>query len=309
MRVKSIDIICVGEVLVDMIGDNVAENLAQTKSFSKFVGGSPTNVVNNMTQLGFKTVLVATLGNDGLGNFIKDTLKNTNLNLQYLITKSELATSMILVSHTSGTPEFLPYRQADYFIDIQQIPEKLLKDSRVFHTTCFALSKNPAQATILQKAKEAFNNGCQLSIDLNYAQKIWGDTEVLPVLKIYCQYQPFVKLSDDDAFRIFRKHLSNNEIFDYFIGLGAKLVCLTKGKRGAFVSQKGQKTIFQSAPNVDNIVDATGAGDAFWSGFLAGYLEDFPIEACLKMANKLAAKKIQYVGGLPLGINLKQIVD
>jgi len=42
-----------------------------------------------------------------------------------------------------------------------------------------------AQTSILQKAEEAFNKGCQLSIDLNYAQKIWGDTVVLPVLKAY----------------------------------------------------------------------------------------------------------------------------
>ncbi len=62
-------------------------------------------------------------------------------------------------------------------------------------------------------------------------KKIWGDTEVLPILESYCQYKPFVKLSDDDAFRIFKKQLSDKEILDYFLDLGAKLVCLTKGKR------------------------------------------------------------------------------
>jgi len=309
MTKNKIDIICVGEVLIDMIGDNVAENLAQTKSFSKFVGGSPTNVAINMAQLGFKITLVASLGKDGLGNFIKDKLKKTNLNLQYVVTKNELATSVILVSHTSGTPEFIPYRQADYFIDMQQIPKVLLQNSRVFHTTCFALSKNPAKATILQKAKEAFNYGCQLSIDLNYAQKIWGNAKVLPVLKTYCKYKPFVKLSDDDAFRIFGKSLPNQKIFDYFINLGAKLVCLTKGKQGAYVLVKGQNVVFQKAPKTNKIADATGAGDAFWSGFLAGYLKGLSVRDCLKTANKLVAKKIQCVGGLPSDISLEQIIN
>ncbi len=174
MEEKKIDIICVGELLIDMIGDEVSENLAQTKSFSKFVGGSPTNVAKNMAQLGFKTVLVASIGNDGLGDFINDNLSAINLNTQYLRRKKDLATSIILVSRTLGTPEFMPFRQADFSIEPNQIPSDLLGDSKIFHTTCFALSKQPAQDTILQKAKEAFEKGCQLSIDLNYAQKNLG---------------------------------------------------------------------------------------------------------------------------------------
>jgi len=309
MKTKKNDIVCVGEVLIDMIGDKVAENLAQTKSFSKYVGGSPTNVAKNMAQLGFKTVLIASIGDDDLGNFIQKELITTKLNLEYLNIKKHQSTSLIRVSRSLGTPEFIPYRQADMCIETNQIPDTLLENSKIFHTTCFALSKNPAQTTILQKAKKAFNKGCQLSIDLNYAQKIWGNTDVLPVLKSYCQYQPFVKLSDDDAFRIFNKYLSNQEIFDYFIELGAKLVCLTKGKEGAFIAVKDRKIVFQAAPNVDKVTDATGAGDAFWSGFLAGFLKGFSIKERLKMANKLVAIKIQHVGGLPPDTGLKQIMN
>lgn len=61
------------------------------------------------------------------------------------------------------------------------------------------VAESLAQTSILQKAEEAFDKGCQLrlSIDLNYAQKIWGDTVVLPVLKAYCQYQPLVKIGGE----------------------------------------------------------------------------------------------------------------
>lgn len=154
------------------------------------------------------------------------------------------------------------------------------------------VAESLAQTTILQKAEEAFDKGCQLSIDLNYAQKNWGDTVVLQVLKAYCQYQPFVKLSDGDTFRIFNKHLSNQKIFDYFIELGAKLACLTKGKEGAFVAVKENN--FSPAPKL-NKVDTTGAGDAFCPGFLAVYLKDLRIKERLIMANKLVAKKIKEI--------------
>jgi len=308
MTIKKIDIICVGEILIDMIGDEIAENLAQTKSFSKYVGGSPTNVAKNMAQLGFNSVIIASIGDDNLGNFIQKELNTTKLNLKYIDIKKHKSTSLIKVSRSFGTPEFKPYRQADFYIETSQIPTELLENSKIFHTTCFALSKNPAQITILQKAKEAYKKGCQLSIDLNYAQKIWGDEPVLPVLETYCQFKPFVKLSNDDAYRIFNKHLSNQEIFDYFTSLGAKLVCLTKGEEGAFVAVKGAEIVYQAAPKIDKIVDATGAGDAFWSGFLAAYLKNLSIEDCLRIANKLVTKKMQCIGGLSPDISLHEIM-
>ncbi len=308
MSKKNNDIICVGEALIDFIGDVVAINLAQTKSFSKYVGGSPTNVAKNMAQLGFKTALVASIGDDGLGDFVMNNIASYDLNTKYLERKKDKSTSIILVSRTIGTPEFIPFRQADKFIELNQIPTSLLLKSKIFHTTCFALSENPAQTTILQKAKEAFNSGCKLSIDLNYAQKIWKDTQVLPVLKAYCQYQPLVKLSDDDAFRIFNKILSNQQIFDYYHKLGADIICLTKGKEGAFMSQKGQEIIFQAAPTDVDIVDVTGAGDAFWSGFLAGYLREYSLTDCLKVANNLVSKKIQHIGGLPKTLKIEDVL-
>lgn len=308
MSKKNNDIICVGEALIDFIGNEVAINLAQTKSFSKYVGGSATNVAKNMAQLGFKTTLVASIGNDGLGDFVMNNVASHNLNTKYLERKKDKSTSIILVSRTIGTPEFIPLRQADFCIETNQIPSELFENSKIFHTTCFALSKNPAQNTILQKAKEAFTSGCKLSIDLNYSKKIWNDSPILPVLKTYCQYQPLVKLSDDDAFRIFNKILSNQQIFDYYHKLGADIICLTKGKEGAFVSQKGQEIIFQAAPNVANVVDVTGAGDAFWSGFLAGYLREYSLKDCLKVANNLVSKKIQHIGGLPKTLKIEDIL-
>jgi len=51
-------------------------------------------------------------------------------------------------------------------------------------------------------------------------------------------------------------------------------------------------------------VDATGAGDAFWSGFLYDYIKEKPIEECLTIALKLAALKLQNIGRLPNNINV-----
>jgi len=58
------------------------------------------------------------------------------------------------------------------------------------------------------------------------------------------------------------------------------------------------------AIKIDDVQDATGAGDAFWSGFLFAYIKEKPVEKCLKVALKLAALKLQNVGRLPDNINI-----
>ena len=209
------------------------------------------------------------------------------------------------MSRTDGTPDFIPFRKADSFIIEDQISKDLLTRTNLYHTTCFALSKNPAQSTILKKAEEAFNLGCKLSIDVNYAKKLWNSQEeALHVIKAYCKFNPLVKISEDDMLRLFEQKLSHEEIFNFFHSEGVDIVCLTLGSNGVKLSEKGKEIIQLPAIKIDIVQDATGAGDAFWSGFLFAYIKEKPIEKCLEMALQLAALKLQNVGRLPDNINI-----
>ena len=209
------------------------------------------------------------------------------------------------MSRSEGTPDFIPYREADYQIDENQITTETLKKTKVFHTTCFALSRKPARETILKKAEEAFNLGCTLSIDLNYARKLWGSQdEALKVIKAYCKFNPLVKISEDDMLRFFERELPHEEIFHFFHNQGVDAVCLTLGSKGVKLSQKGKKVIEKPAVKIEKVMDATGAGDAFWSGFLFAYINKKSVEECLEVALKLAALKLQNVGRLPDNINI-----
>ena len=72
---KTIDILCIGEVLIDFIGHEVNTSINRTKDYHRFLGGSPTNVAVNASRLGLNSVLVATCGQDGLGDYIVRKLK------------------------------------------------------------------------------------------------------------------------------------------------------------------------------------------------------------------------------------------
>ena len=209
------------------------------------------------------------------------------------------------MSRTDGTPDFIPFRKADYCITEDQISQETLSNTNIYHTTCFALSKKPAQTTILKKSEEAFNLGCKLSIDVNYAKKLWkSQDEALKIIKAYCKFNPLVKISEDDMLRLFEKQQPHKDIFEFFHSQGVDTVCLTLGSKGVKLSQKGKDIIQLPAIQIDNVMDATGAGDAFWSGFLFAYIKEKPIEKCLHVALKLAALKLQNVGRLPDNINI-----
>ena len=302
---KEIDILCVGEVLVDFIGHQEGVLINETRDYHRYLGGSPTNVAMNATRLGLKTILIASVGKDGFGSYVTDRLGNAGIQTNHIAVLKKKSTSVIFVSRSDGTPDFIQYRSADCCISEEQISTEILSQTKIFHTTCFALSKNPAQETILKKAKEAHDLGCKLSIDVNYAKKLWkSQKEAFEVIKTYCQFNPLIKISEDDMLRLFEKELPHEEIFEFFHNQGVEIICLTLGSKGVKLSQKGNDILQMPAIKIAKVLDSTGAGDAFWSGFLFAYIREKSLEESLNIALKLAALKLQNIGRLPDNINI-----
>lgn len=298
---------CVGEVLIDFIGHQSEKKINETKDYHRYLGGSPTNVAMNTARLGLNTYLISTVGKDGFGEYILDKLNTASVKTDYIEAIKSKPTSVIFVSRTSGTPDFIPFREADCVITESQISKQVLEQTKIFHTTCFALSKKPAQTTIINKAKEAYDLGCKLSIDLNFANKLWDNKkEAIEIIQAYCRYNPLLKISEDDMRRFFGEVLPHYEIFSYFHKAGVDLICLTLGSKGVKLSQRNKDLIEMPAVKIDKVLDATGAGDAFWSGFLYAYIKNMEVEKCLRIALNLAALKLQNVGRLPEEINLEE---
>ena len=306
---KPIDIICIGEVLIDFIGHEVNTSINRTKDYHRFLGGSPTNVAVNSSRLGLHSVLVASCGQDGLGDYVIRKLKANNVNTDFIGKSDTVPTSVIFVSKSTETPDFIPYRQADCEIFENQLPDEIIANAKIFHTTCFALSKNPARQTILNRAKKAAELGLKLSIDINFSERIWPDREeAKQVLSEYLSNDPLVKLSEDDCYRLFASVKSEEFIFDYFHKMGVSTICLTKGKNGVVVSDVEKGLFFQKAIPIEEIKDTTGAGDAFWTGFLFAQLRQYDLNTSITIAQKLASIKLQNVGRLPDDININELV-
>jgi len=293
-------LVSVGELLADLIGTEFTKNLTDTDTFKRFQGGSPANLAANMARLGNLTALVACVGKDNIGAYLIDKVAETGIDISFIAKDAGTPTSIVLVSRTKGTPDFIAYRTADRMIQSEHIPDDLLCNASFFHTTCFALSQEPAQSAIVEAATRAQAAGCIVSLDANYAPSIWPDrVQAQQVIENYCQNSAFVKLSEDDAERIFGQAISNHEIIERFHSMGAQLVCLTLGSKGSIVSSNYGKDYVEIEGRLIEVKDATGAGDSYWSGFLTAWLDGKLPAECAQAGANIAALKISTVGPLP----------
>jgi sugar/nucleoside kinase (ribokinase family) len=301
---KKYALLSVGELLIDFIGVNTTESLLDAVEFQRFQGGSPANMAANMARLGGAVALVSAVGNDNLGKYLKEEINKTGIDISHIVDCTSQPTSVVVVSRTAGTPDFVAYRTADRMLAPDNLPDTLLEQCSIFHTTCFALSQEPAQSTIVDAAKRASNLNVKVSIDCNYAPSIWPErNNAWEVIKNYCSSGAFVKLSADDAERLYQKEIDNEQVIADFHSFGAELVCFTLGGDGAIISSNFGAEKHRVFGKPVKVVDATGAGDAFWSGFLTAYLDQLTIPQCAEAATRMAIMKLGQLGSLPAKID------
>ncbi|MCK8493503.1 sugar kinase [Spirosoma sp. RP8] len=301
-------LIAVGELLADFIGHHVSSSLLDALDFRRYQGGSPANMAANMARMGNKTALVACVGDDNIGRYLTRETAEVGVDTQFVTKHAQEPTSIVLVSRTAGTPDFVAYRHADCQIQTDQLPDSLLAQTTLFHTTCFALSRQPAQDAICDAAKRAQAAGCQVTIDANYAPTIWPDREqAWRVLADYCSAGALVKLSEDDAERLYGEKQSTERILSDFHKMGAKIICFTLGANGSIVSYDGgtQQAVIPGK-KVD-VVDVTGAGDAYWAGFLTAFVDGHTPEQCARSGATLAQMKLSRQGPLPFQVDRKSL--
>jgi sugar/nucleoside kinase (ribokinase family) len=302
---RDIDILCAGELLVDFITEDFANNLEEAELFKRLPGGSPANLCMNMARLGNKTILTATVGNDDMGNVLKSYVAKLGVDVTSVAQVDE-PTSLILVTRSATTSNFQAYRAADFMISIRQFPYNLFDNLSILHTTCFGLSRKPAQNVILQAAEKAVRAGVQISLDANYAEKIWPDRkEAQRIVSEYCRMGALIKISDVDWTRLYGENPTHEAVIEHFQKIGAKEICYTLGSEGLWVANNEEQIFLPSRP-ID-VKDTTGAGDAFWSGYLTAKLDGKSMIHCAMAGRRMAELKLRHFGPLPQKVNREDI--
>ena len=290
------DVLALGEVVIDLISEQIVSTLAEADHYTRFLGGEVTNVALNIAKLKGRAAVVGCVGDDGFGRYARRQLELAGVNTTYLRLSSKAPTTLVVNARQTETPDFVICRGADACISPEDEQLAAIKASRVVHTSAFALSRNPARSTILDALKTARQNNCLVSLDPNYHPRIWPDvTDFQEVLAEAYQSVNITKPSLDDCKRLFGAELSPSACIERFLSWGVEIVALTMGRQGVLLAT-ADGSRFHVQPRDIAVADVTGAGDAFWAGLLIALLDGYSPNEAAYVGQMVSEAKIGTVG-------------
>ena len=269
---SSNDIVALGELLIDFTENGLSKTGGRL--FEQNPGGAPANMLTAATRLGSKTALIGKVGKDMHGEFLKKTLIDVGIDTSGLILDELVFTTLAFVALSDkGEREFSFARKpgADTCLSLEEINYDLIANSRIFHFGSLSLTDNPSREATKAALEFAKSKGLIVTYDPNYRASLWSNEKTaIDMMKRHLEDVNIIKIADNEF------HMITNEK-DFKKGtqklhnLGIECVVVTLGDEGAYVSVQGEGLIV-GVPEV-KVVDTTGAGDAFFGGFLNQFLK------------------------------------
>lgn len=257
-----------GDAVVDLIPDGEHHYL-------KCPGGAPANVAVAVSRLRGQTGFIGRVGGDPLGRFMQTTLTNEGVDTRFMHHDEAQRTSTVLVEldeHGERSFTFMVKPSADQFVQPYDFP--LFEKGQWLHACSIALANEPSRSTTLGAMQTCCDNGGFVSFDPNLRDDLWhSESQMLEIVWQALPLADVVKVSDDELV-LLTKHLrtENNSVKAGLAALSERapnvsLWVVTQGSEGARVAFN--HTVWQVSTTPANVVDTTGAGDAFMGGLLA----------------------------------------
>jgi sugar/nucleoside kinase (ribokinase family) len=304
---EPLDVLTIGEMVVDFISVEKTDTLSNASTFRRYLGGSPANIAVYVSKLGGTSAVIAKTGIGAFGKFLKSELQRHGVTTDYLLMDHRTHTTVIFISSTEATPDFEEFRSGDYLLRPEEISEEAVAHARVVHASTFALSREPCRSAVIGAFRKAREMDKIVSLDPNYSRRVWPDyKEARGVIRDAYRYVNVAKPSADDARRIFGPDYEPEQYIEMFHDLGAETVVFTMGEEGNLISENGSITAHVPTRPVE-VVDVTGAGDAFWAGFLTSTLDGNSAEHSVLFAREIVERKLTTKGPLPSDIDRDEV--
>ena len=272
MRIKT-DITALGELLIDFTPAGVSQQ--GMRLFEQNPGGAPANLLAAAAKFGRKTAIIGKVGMDMHGDILKEILIRAGINTDNLIQDEKYFTTLAFVSlKENGEREFAFARKpgADTNLCMKEIDPEILENTRVFHVGSLSLTDDPSRTATYEAINIARNSGAVISYDPNYRAALWSDPETAQLrMQSLIPYVDMMKISDEET-SLLTPYQDPEEAIQYLLRQGVHLVAVTLGRDGALIGN--ENGIIKAEGFSSHAVDTTGAGDSFWGGFLASYLQE-----------------------------------
>ena len=316
MNNKKYDVITYGRSSIDLYSQNIGAEFVDIKGFDAFVGGSPLNIAVGCSRLGLKPALLTGVGQDKVGDFIIEFLKKENVETS-LIPRIPTARSSAVVLGIEPPDRFplVYYRDncADSQITIDDVLSADIKQCRLLEISGTAINMEPTRSSAFLAAEIAYEHDIPVVLDLDFRADQWHDLRsfgittraLLPKVKIALGTEEEIlaaTLSDASQVSIKHQQISAPEItgdvnvsIQKILSLGVEYLLVKRGSHGATVYSKSGEV--QDVPGFPvEVLNILGAGDAFASGFIYGYLQGWDLYKSCRMGNASGAQVVLQSG-------------
>ena len=311
------DIVSLGELLIDFTESG--RSPAGMRLFEQNAGGAVTNLLCAAAQCGAKTGYIGKVGADMHGAFLKQSLVNAGVDVRGLIVADDVFTTLAFVAlQPNGEREFSFARKpgADTQLRSDEVNAEMLEHTRIFHTGSLSLTQEPARSATYEAIDRAKAAGAIISYDPYYRASLWtSKDEAIRYMRSLISTADIMKISDEEL-PLLTGETDPEQATDVLLDQGVKLVAVTLGAKGAFIRLRNESRLVPGFRS--NAIDTTGAGDAFFGGFLYRYLscgkalKEVTLEDAADYArfgNATASLCVERRGGIPAMPTLKEVLN
>ncbi|MBI2718615.1 MAG: 5-dehydro-2-deoxygluconokinase [Rhizobiales bacterium] len=305
---RRLDVITVGRCSVDLYGQQIGSRLEDVASFAKSVGGCPANIAIGTARLGLKSGLITRVGDEQMGRYVKEQMGREGVALDGIVTDPARFTSLVLLSvENDKTFPLIFYRDncADSAMSEADIDEAFIGRAASVLVTGTHFSKPNLDAAQRKAMRLAKARGAKVILDVDYRPNLWGlaglaageeryiksdkVSEHLKTILPGCdlivgtEEEVHIAAGSEDTLTALRTIRS----------LSRATIVLKRGPMGCVVYPDAipdaiDKGIVGKGFPIE-VYNVLGAGDAFLSGFLRGWLKGEPLTTSATYANACGA--------------------
>lgn len=275
------DIVTLGELLVDMFPAELGRPIGEVSAFQPKPGGAPANVAVAAARLSVEAAFIGKVGDDAFGYHLIDVLEQEGVEARGVQVDDYARTTMAFIAKPDeDSAEFVFYRNpgADTRLEPDELDHDLLQAVKVFHFGSLSLTNEPARSATLEAIKLARAGGALVSYDVNYRPSLWPESkDALECAESMLSEVDLLKVNETELALLAGKERVEQDAES--LGTAAKIL-LEQGPTLCIVTLGANGSFFQIEtggayipPFKVKTVDAVGCGDAFVAGLLSQLIE------------------------------------
>lgn len=287
--------------------------LRYVHQFGKVVVGAESNVAVGLAKLGYSTGWVSKVGDDEFGQFMIRELRAEGVDTSSVVVSNEGPTAIMFKQFSNALDTSVFYyraRSAASTMDKHSIDWDYLKETKIIHISGItAALSDSCKELVTEVFAFAKREHILISFDPNIRLKLMDEKEAKKILGPLLAQADIALLGEDEG-RILLGKEDPKVIAKTLLDQGCRYVGVKQGDKGAYVASREHESFISPYPV--QVVDTIGAGDAFNAGFLAGLLDNQPIEQCGRMGALLGALAVSSQGdveGLPDGKTFHRLME